>query len=221
MLALYRSGRQAEALDAYRATRRTLVEHLGIEPGPRLHELERSILLHDRSLDVGPPPVLLRSILVAGIGDQPLEKILLIAEPLGREPPRELIVARVLTHRGALAAAAADVGAECHALGARGIVAREAVFTSSSPGDDISRLATEQDVDLVLVEGSALLDDPEVLAILHGAPCDVVVAVGPRATPGPVVVPFGGSEHDWGAIELGAWLARNWGVPLRLAGPVV
>ena len=44
MLALYRSGRQAEALDAYRAARETLVEQLGIEPGPELRRLERAIL---------------------------------------------------------------------------------------------------------------------------------------------------------------------------------
>ena len=34
-----------------------------------------------------------------------------------------------------------------------------------------------------------------------------------------MLVPFGGGEHDWTAIELGAWLSRALGVPLRLAGP--
>ncbi len=50
MLALYRAGRQAEALDVYRATRRHLVDELGLEPGPALHELEARILRHDPSL---------------------------------------------------------------------------------------------------------------------------------------------------------------------------
>jgi hypothetical protein len=34
-------------------------------------------------------------------------------------------------------------------------------------------------------------------------------------------VPFAGTEHDWSAIELGAWVAGAWGVSLRLAGPAV
>jgi predicted ATPase/DNA-binding SARP family transcriptional activator len=51
MLALYRSGRQADALAAYRAARATLVEKLGIEPGPILRRLERSILDQDPELD--------------------------------------------------------------------------------------------------------------------------------------------------------------------------
>lgn len=51
MLALYRSGRQAEALDAYQQARRTLAEELGLQPGPRLHELERAILRQDVQLD--------------------------------------------------------------------------------------------------------------------------------------------------------------------------
>ena len=50
MLALYRSGRQAEALDVYRAARETLVEELGIEPSPELRQLELAILAQDREL---------------------------------------------------------------------------------------------------------------------------------------------------------------------------
>ena len=52
MTALYRSGRQAEALDAYQDARRTLVDELGIEPSPALQELERAILRQDRALDL-------------------------------------------------------------------------------------------------------------------------------------------------------------------------
>ena len=54
MLALYRSGRQADALALYRRTRTTFMDELGIEPGPELQELERSILLHDESLQRAP-----------------------------------------------------------------------------------------------------------------------------------------------------------------------
>jgi DNA-binding SARP family transcriptional activator len=51
MLALYRTGRQAEALQAYQEARRALVEDLGIAPGPPLQRLHRSILRQDRSLE--------------------------------------------------------------------------------------------------------------------------------------------------------------------------
>src|ERR687887_2032663 len=50
MLALYRSGRQAEALRAYQKTRAYLTDELGLEPSPQLQELERRILNHDTSL---------------------------------------------------------------------------------------------------------------------------------------------------------------------------
>ncbi|WP_446046316.1 AfsR/SARP family transcriptional regulator [Streptomyces olivaceus] len=52
MLALYRSGRQAEALAVYRETRRVLVTELGIEPGAALRELHERILAADPSLDI-------------------------------------------------------------------------------------------------------------------------------------------------------------------------
>lgn len=54
MLALYRSGRQSEALDAYREGRTFLHEGLGLEPGAGLRELERAILEQDPSLGVPP-----------------------------------------------------------------------------------------------------------------------------------------------------------------------
>ena len=51
MLALYRAGRQAEALHAYQRARRALVDELGIEPGEALRRLEAQILCQDRALD--------------------------------------------------------------------------------------------------------------------------------------------------------------------------
>jgi len=64
MLAFYRAGRQADALELYKDTRRTFVEQLGIEPTPRLRELEQAILAQDPELDAGlprlRPPAVLR-----------------------------------------------------------------------------------------------------------------------------------------------------------------
>src|SRR4051794_7806197 len=51
MLALYRCGRQADALEVYRQARAVLVEQIGVEPGPELRELHAAVLRQDRSLD--------------------------------------------------------------------------------------------------------------------------------------------------------------------------
>ena len=56
MLALYRSGRQAEALAAYQEARRALADELGIEPSPALRELERMILQQDAGLELAASP---------------------------------------------------------------------------------------------------------------------------------------------------------------------
>ena len=62
MLALYRSGRQAEALSAYRRARSVFVAELGIEPGPGLRQLEQAVLSQDPALaaTTGPAPVAAR-----------------------------------------------------------------------------------------------------------------------------------------------------------------
>ena len=67
MLALYRDGRQAEALAAYRSARTRLVEEIGIEPGRELQALEARILAQDPGLAardaVAPPARARRSVL--------------------------------------------------------------------------------------------------------------------------------------------------------------
>jgi len=230
MTALYRSGRQAEALDAYQDARRSLVDGLGIDPSPALQELERAILRQDPSLDLGAPAaartpeVAKRSILVAITGDTRVDALLAVAEPLVRHPSRVVILARLVSDAAELGSTSAWLEEHRSALEARGVAARAAAFTSTSPGADLARLATELEVDLLLADAPDELlvegaPDEQLTALLEEAPCDVALLVSRDATAeGPVLVPFGGAEHDWAAVELGAWFAHAAHAPLRLAG---
>ena len=83
MLALYRSGRQADALEAYRRAREVLVEELGIEPGAELAELHAQILAHD--------PVIAAPALAGTAGGLPA----LPNRTIGREPELARIAARL------------------------------------------------------------------------------------------------------------------------------
>ena len=110
-----------------------------------------------------------------------------------------------------------------------GVAARGVAFVSSDVGSDLSRLAKSDEVALLLIDGRRpLLGEGvprgAVGEVLAKAPCDVGVLVAKEddaVVPGPdapVVVPFGGAEHDWAALELGAWIASANGAPLKLLG---
>jgi DNA-binding SARP family transcriptional activator len=230
MLVLYRSGRQAEALEAYRRAREALVGDFGIEPTPALQQLERQILTQDPSLEsqlltpprIGPAADHDRAVLLVPLDGGDLDGLLSLAEPLARLPGRELVIARLLGDEGELEDAVASVHARREALE---VNARAAAFTTADPAGDVVRLATAYDVELVLVNAPLEIDATplpgDVATMFERSPADIGMVSGTPAewTQGTgVFVPFGGAEHDWAALELGAWLASAVGTPLRLVG---
>jgi DNA-binding SARP family transcriptional activator len=171
-----------------------------------------------RAAPHGPAPD--RALLVVPRALDGLDLLLRLAGPLASAGQRhELIVAGVVT-AAELGAATAALAARRDELLAGGIVARTAAFSSPSRGDDVARLAAQENVALLLVDvgPSSLVGDAGV--VLERAPCDValLVAAGGPPRKGPVMVPFGAAGHDWAALELGAWAARAAGAPLRLIG---
>jgi DNA-binding SARP family transcriptional activator len=223
MRALYRCGRQADALAAYRAARATLVEQLALEPSAELQELERAILRQDPSLaptDGTPPPPAAPAVLCVALAAASPAAAADLGAPLAAERQGELVLAATVPSVDRLGPVTGELHDLGGALGRHGVVVRTAAFTSLTPGNDLARLAAEQDAALLLADApSGLLEDARVIALLEHSPCDVAVLVGDRRPgAGPVLVPFSGAEHDWAAVELGAWLARSLERPLRLAG---
>ena len=237
MLAFYRCGRQADALEAYRAARATLVDELGISPGPALQDLEGRILRQDPDLLPSAPGRTaitvaaeepLRSILVTPLAPESVDALLALAEPLAREPQREIVIVGTVTQGDELAGLSEALQARRAQLVERGLATRAAAFTSMTPGADLARLAIEHDVDLLLVDApGGLLEDARVLTMLEQAPSDVAIVAAPPgfALTRPVervLVPFGGAVHDWAAVEVGAWLAQEYelltSAPRRVRG---
>jgi DNA-binding SARP family transcriptional activator len=229
MLALYRDGRQVEALDAYRAARARLVDEIGLEPGPELHDLERRILAQDEGLmvDRRPRSAPARAILVLAQQEATLDALVGLASELAAPGDHELVIATLVPDHAQLAARTARLNDLRAGAAQGGVTARVAAFTSADAGADAVRLAGEEDVALLLLDApEALLDagapTDDLAALLAQSPCDVALVAGAQrraAAPGQVVmVPFGGHQHDWAAVELGAWFAAAAGIPLQLLG---
>ena len=230
MLALYGSGRQAEALEAYRQAREALVEECGIEPGPALRQLERQILEQDPSLEVQSAATRAparteehrRTVLAVPGDDTTIATLVELAQPLANLPGSELIVARVVGDELALGAASDSLQA-ARRQGQSAI--RVAPFVSVDPPADLVRLATAYDAAIVLLDAPpeivAMELPQDVVTLLEQSPADVAIASGTPVDWGDgvgIFVPFGGAEHDWAALEFSAWLASAVRAPLRLAG---
>jgi Kef-type K+ transport system membrane component KefB len=190
-------------------------------------------------------PVPDRSILVAPQTDAAIGQLVALAEPLARAaPPHELIIARLVRPpRGAGAGVRGGLQSENLALerssraindtrerlASGGVVARGVALTSTNPGSDLAHIVEREPIDLVLTEGRRRIIGEgvplgDVGELMEHASSDVAVLVAREGDPielGPdaaVVVPFGGAEHDWAALELGSWLAAASGAPLKLLG---
>lgn len=218
MLALYRSGRQAEALDVFRRVRTELVDQFGIEPGSALRAMERAILRQDPTLGLeasGRDEA--QVILLVASRDDAFDELGAVAQPLAGS--RELILARLTGDEDELASAAASANAHCRRFSHD---ARTAVFTSSDWVGDAARLADAYEVQLVLVDPAERIDGEhlpdELAALLDRSAADVGIVTGAPRVSGEIFVPFGGGEHDWAALELATWLAAAAGTELVLVG---
>ncbi len=156
MLALYRCGRQADALQAYRAARRVLHDELGLEPGSGLRELEQAVLRHDPDLAWEPPaPVMLPSA---------------AEEPPGDEPGRVLVVDDSGVNRRLLVAALTELGHEVHAAEN----GRRALELLRDPGGyDVVLL----DLMMPVMDGYATLAEIKADPVLDHIPVIMVSAV--------------------------------------------
>jgi DNA-binding response OmpR family regulator len=107
MLALYRSGRQGDALAVYQAGRRVVRDELGLEPGAPLRALQQAVLSHDPDLAWEPPEPVIREVVNS-------EAALMAAEA-GEEPGRVLVVDDSGINRRLLVTALTELGHEVRA----------------------------------------------------------------------------------------------------------
>jgi len=168
ILALYRSGRQAEALAAYRESRRVLVDELGIEPSQQLRRLEQAILAQDASLDAAPEPDLPQRKTVTALWVESDAT----ADPEARSPALDAAAAAIERHGGSV---------ERHGSGITGIFGIPVVHE-----DDTLRAVRAAEE---IRAAGVLVATGEIVAA-GGSPADVVRALRPAAAaqPGEVIL---------------------------------
>jgi DNA-binding SARP family transcriptional activator len=166
MLALYRSGRQTEALEAYREFRSVLREELGLEPSSALRKLEAAILRHDPVLASGPPAN---------------------GAPLARRPVTVLCVALQLATRSG-----AELDPEAHGVVHEHMVSGLAAVLERHGG----KLAASDSEHLMGVFGVTTLHEDDALRAVRASleareALSVEAAALPRHYPASLVYRFG------------------------------
>jgi WD40 repeat protein/DNA-binding SARP family transcriptional activator len=243
MLALYRSGRQADALEAYREARHALVEAIGVEPGPELRRMHEAILRQDPDLD---PPE-------AEAADVPAELVVAATPLAGREADVDWLrehwrraragSGRLVIVAGArgmgktrLAAELADEvhrdrGAVLYASGAGLPTAASAALESAAAArrptllvvDDVDRGTDDLQAELrelvdklaaTSVLVVATVEDAQVAAALRAEATLTLAALDADAI-GAIARLYAGA-HEGGELPVALLAARTGGVPRRI-----
>lgn len=217
MLALYRSGRQAEALAAYQQARGALVDELGIEPSAALQRLEKAILLHDEELEApsrapaaarapsatSPPierklvTVFFADLSMTDEADKDPEQIAAFLDRVQFEAAMEIEAAGGIVEKGIVAALLATFGAPAdhgdHAVRAVGAALATRTRMTAVFGEALSlRIGVES--------GEAILGRPGAFVI--GAPVSAAARLVRAGTSGEIVVGARAAAATAGAFDL-------------------
>ncbi|MDH3249546.1 MAG: winged helix-turn-helix domain-containing protein [Acidimicrobiia bacterium] len=193
MLALYRSGRQAEALRTFRRAADTLLEQLGLDPSPKLRELESRILAQDPDLD--PPDATGATAAAPLIGRE--RQLAALRDAAGMAARGRKVVVQIVAEEGTGMSRLLDEAARFARI--EGLAVQRAVAyptTGAEPGEVAGQLHPEGDVPWSVFISDAQWMDPTSMGLLRRWLVDddrpMLVVLGHRPLSGRAARPING-----------------------------